>query len=75
MLGRLEMTIDECIDAYLTLSDQIFKKKAHRVTIRGKIQGRFDSKRLEEAIKEVMRNRKLPENTLLKSAGNGVCRV
>lgn len=75
MLGRLEMTIDECIDAYLSLSDQIFQKKAHRVTIQGKIQGRFDSKKLEEVIKEVVRKRKLPEDTLLKGAGDGACQV
>ncbi|RMD43745.1 hypothetical protein DV735_g1376, partial [Chaetothyriales sp. CBS 134920] len=53
MLGRLEMTIDESIDAYLSLSDQIFQKKAHRWTIQGKIQGRFDSTKLEQAVKEV----------------------
>nr|KAK5444074.1 hypothetical protein LTR18_005335 [Exophiala xenobiotica] len=75
MLGRLEMTIGECIDAYLSLSDRIFQKKAHRVNIQGKIQGRFDSKKLEEAVKEVVRKRKLPEDTLLKSTGDGACRV
>lgn len=71
MLGRVEMTIDECIDAYLSLSlsDQIFQKKAHRMTTQGKIQGQFDSNKLEEAIKEGVSTRKLPEYTLLKSAG------
>ncbi|KAK5309079.1 hypothetical protein LTR93_012270, partial [Exophiala xenobiotica] len=75
MLGRLEMTIDECIDAYLSLSDQIFQKKAHRVTVQGKIQGRFDSQKLEEAIKEVVRNRKLSEDALLKSSEEVKCKV
>lgn len=75
MLGRLKMTIDECIDAYLSLSDQVFQKKAHRVTIQGKIQGRFDSKKLEEVVKEVVRKRKLLEDTLLKSAEDGACKV
>lgn len=75
MLGRLEMTIDECIDAYLSLSDQVFQKKAHRVTIQGKIQGRFDSKKLEEVVKEVVRKRKLPEDTLLNSGGDASCKV
>jgi uncharacterized protein YqgV (UPF0045/DUF77 family) len=75
MLGRLEMTIDECINAYLSLSDQIFQKKAHRVTIQGKIQGRFDSNKLEQAVKEVVRKRGAPEDTLLKSAGDATCKV
>src|SRR3954469_20501475 len=42
MLGRLRMTIDECIDTYTTLSDRVFGKKTHRVDIKGKLQGRFD---------------------------------
>jgi hypothetical protein len=55
MLGGLEITIDKCIESYLSLSDQIFQKKAHRLTIQGKIQARFDLDKLEEAIKEVVR--------------------
>jgi len=27
MLGRLRMSIDDCIDAYLSLSDRIFQKR------------------------------------------------
>ena len=49
MLGRLKMSIDECINAYLTLSDRIFRKKRHRVTVKGNIQGRFDSDELVRA--------------------------
>jgi hypothetical protein len=37
MLGRLRMSIDECMDANLSLSDRIFQKKRHRVTIKGNI--------------------------------------
>jgi len=75
MLGRLEMTVDECIEAYLSLSDEIFQKKAHRLNVRGSIQGRFDSKKLEDAIKEVVRKRKLPENTLLRNKEDVRCKV
>lgn len=46
MLGRLKMSIDECIDAYISLSDKVFRKKRHRVTVKGSIQGRFDSEEL-----------------------------
>ncbi len=66
MLGRLEMTIDECIESYLSLSDRIFQKKAYRVTIQGKIQARFDSKRLEQAVQEEVRKRELREDTLME---------
>jgi hypothetical protein len=71
MLGRLRMTIDECIDAYLSLPDRIFQKKRHRVTIKGNIQGRFDSEELARAIKEVVRGKGLQEDALLKDvSGN-----
>ena len=30
MLGRLRVTVDECIDAYTELSDRVFEKKSHR---------------------------------------------
>jgi hypothetical protein len=75
MLGRLRMSIDDCIDAYLSLSDRIFQKKRHRVTVKGNIQGRFDSDVLERAIKEVVVAQGLPENTLLKDTSDNACRV
>jgi hypothetical protein len=75
MLGRLKMSIDECISAYLTLSDDIFHKKRHRVTIKGKIQGRFDSDALEAAVKQVIRGHGYQEDALLKDAPGSKCRV
>jgi len=29
MLGRLGMTVNECIDAYTTLSNKVFEKKSY----------------------------------------------
>ncbi|KAE9966186.1 hypothetical protein EG328_009102 [Venturia inaequalis] len=75
MLGRLKMSIDEAIDAYLSLSDRVFEKKAHRVTIKGKIQGRFDSKELEQAVKETVAKRGLHVDALLKDAPDDTCKV
>jgi hypothetical protein len=75
MLGRLRMSIDDCIDAYLLLSDRIFQKKRHRVTVKGDIQGRFDSDVLARAVQEVVVAQGLPENTLLKDVSDGACKV
>ena len=75
MLGRLKMSIDECIDAYLQLSDRIFQKKRHRVTVKGKIQGRFDSDELERAVKEVIKGQGLQEEALLKDTPDASCKV
>ncbi|KAH8595465.1 ankyrin repeat-containing domain protein [Bisporella sp. PMI_857] len=75
MLGRLKMSIDECIQAYMQLSSRIFQKKRHRVTVRGKIQGRFDSDELEQAVKEVIKKQGLQEDALLKDAPGSTCKV
>jgi hypothetical protein len=75
MLGRLRMSIDECIDAYLSLSDRIFQKKRHRVTTKGNIQGRFDSDELARAVKEVIKRQGLQEGALLKDASDDACKV
>jgi hypothetical protein len=37
MLGRLKMSIDDYINAYLSLSDWVFKKKSYCVIVRGYI--------------------------------------
>lgn len=75
MLGRLRMTVDECIDAYVLLSDRIFQRQRHRVTIKGRVQGRFNSNELERAIKEIVVRQGLAEDTLLKDAPDARCKV
>ncbi|KAI1615399.1 hypothetical protein EDD36DRAFT_462913 [Exophiala viscosa] len=75
MLGRLEMTIDECIEAYTSLADKVFQKKAPRMKITGKIRGQFDSKKLEDAIREVVEKRTTQKDTLLKSEADTACKV
>lgn len=76
MLGRLEMNIDECIDAYVTLFDRVFRKKQHRVTINGHVQGRFDTEELERSIRAIVKRKdKTGENALLKGSENQQCKV
>jgi hypothetical protein len=75
MLGRLRMTIDDCINAYLSLSDRVFQKKRHRVSVKGQIQGRFDSEELAQAVKEVITRQGLSENVLLKDTSETTCKV
>lgn len=55
MLGRLRMTVDECIDAYITLSSHIFQRSTLvPVGWRGQLRGRFSADRLGEEIREVV---------------------
>ncbi|KAI9863870.1 MAG: hypothetical protein M1813_003522 [Trichoglossum hirsutum] len=59
MLGRLEMDIDECIEAYRGLMKTVFEKRRSLLSLRlnGNIKAQFSSKALETAIKQVISSR------------------
>ncbi|MCJ1468429.1 hypothetical protein MMC07_007057 [Pseudocyphellaria aurata] len=76
MLGRLEMTIDECIDAYVDMFDRLFQKRRRRITINGHVQERFDTQELERSIREIIAEKDtVGENALLKGSENQKCKV
>lgn len=75
MLGRLKMSVTDCIASYSSLSDEIFQKKAHKLTIRGDIQGRFAAEELERAVKKVIKAQGLHEDALLKDDSTEACKV
>lgn len=76
MLGRLRMSVDECIAEYKKLSPQIFTKLHHRLNIKGKLQGRFDHEALERGVKELLKSRGFGEDELLKEdAKDAACRT
>jgi hypothetical protein len=75
MLGRLKMSVGDCITAYLSLSDRVFRKTQHRVTVKGQVQGRFDAEELAQAIKEVVKQQGLQEGALLKDESAIACKV
>lgn len=74
MLGRLRMTLDQCEDAYLKLSEQIFTPKRSKYNLlRGKdfllADGKFDHEILEKAIKDIIvQDLGFDESTLLKDS-------
>lgn len=59
MLGRLEMDIDECIQAYKTTMKTVFEKKRNVLSLSfsGKVKAKFSSKALEVAIRQVIKER------------------
>jgi ABC-type oligopeptide transport system ATPase subunit len=80
MLGRLEMSIEDCIEKYISMSDRIFRKKRHRLKINTDIQGRFDTGELEESIKQIIKDCGLPEDEKMRSprqiqGGKRFCKV
>ncbi|KAK3355191.1 phospholipase, patatin family protein, partial [Neurospora tetraspora] len=74
MLGRLRMTIEDCISAYCMLADKVFEKKSHRVTLNGKVQGRFSAAQLEKVVKKVIVEQNLNQDELFKDPADS-CKV
>jgi hypothetical protein len=82
MLGRLKMSVQECIDAYKKLSDEVFRPlrwmslEYVESGLSGKgIRGKLDAAVLERAVKETLVKRGLPEDELLKDAPDAMCKV
>jgi hypothetical protein len=69
MLGRLKMSVKDCINAYARLSGEVFQQKHYLpVKLSGQLKARFNSKTLENAIKNIIRSQDPSgnENLLLK---------
>ncbi|KAF2872114.1 hypothetical protein BDV95DRAFT_606677 [Massariosphaeria phaeospora] len=75
LLSRLRITVDERIDTCVSLSDRIFQKRRHYVTIKGQIQGQSDADGLERTIKDIAVRYSLAENALPKDAPEAKCKV
>jgi patatin-like phospholipase/acyl hydrolase len=60
MLGRLKMDIDDCITAYLQISQDVFQPRKKKFNFLGrasdalKIRGRFDSEALKRGIQKIV---------------------
>ncbi|KAK5122119.1 hypothetical protein LTR85_004365 [Meristemomyces frigidus] len=68
MLGRLRMSIDHAIAAYVKLSPKIFKQQQHRVGWRGQLQGRFDDEALKQGVIDMLKDVGADEGALLKDS-------
>jgi hypothetical protein len=77
MLGRLEMDVDECISAYVTLMRNVFEHQTRKapINLRGNVKPRFDSAKLQEAITTVIKDRGLSETDLLDDKKEHGCKV
>ncbi|KAM7184720.1 hypothetical protein V8F33_012834 [Rhypophila sp. PSN 637] len=54
ILSRLELSVDDCIEAHRAMSPKIFTKVSHRLKVRGRVQGRFDHTAIEESVKNIL---------------------
>lgn len=77
MLGRLKMGVDECIAAYTKLMKTVFGKQSSwfPITSSGSINARFDSAKLESAIKDVVTSHGAKESDRFNDITAHGCRV
>lgn len=77
MLGRLEMDVDECIEAYLELSGRVFQPSWWRWPLdwRLRLRPRFDSEALEKSIKDVVYACTGDEDSLLMVEDDPECKM
>jgi hypothetical protein len=77
MLGRLEMDVNECIAAYSELAAAVFGEKLSRIpfNITGKIQARFDSAKLESAVRQAIGRTGVSETDLFDNGAERGCRT
>jgi len=82
MLGRLRMSIQECISAYLELSNKVFQPYksamygfASSALTQRDIEGRFNSEALETALKTTLKAQDQSEDALFKDNPNTTCKV
>ena len=77
MLGRLELDVDQCIAAYSDLAEAVFGKKLSfiPISITGKVKPRFDSAKLETAIRKVVTQSGASDTDLLNDRAQRGCRT
>jgi hypothetical protein len=81
MLGRLRMSVRECIDVYLKLSQLVFQPRRNSTDIIGRardrlqVRGRFDGDALSRVVKSIVQESgEIAEARLMESRA-GQCKV
>jgi hypothetical protein len=80
MLGRLEMDVDDCIEAYTELIKTIFSKRESRTGqgLRSSLEAKFSSRRLQEGIESVLKKQGVSPDEAFNDGRTGIsrgCRV
>ncbi|KAF0325675.1 hypothetical protein GQ607_007117 [Colletotrichum asianum] len=74
MLGCLRMSVDECHDVYMKLSKTIFKPKRWKCNVFSRsidlisANERYDSAKMEELVKQIIKERTGSRNTMLQDS-------
>ncbi|KAF4872538.1 Vegetative incompatibility protein HET-E-1 [Colletotrichum siamense] len=77
MLGCLRMSVDECYEVYMKLSKTIFKPKRWKCNVFSRsidlisANERYDSAKMEELVKQIIKERTGSRNTMLQDPLQG----
>ena len=73
MLGKMGMTVDDCITQYEALSKVIFGRKHLRGRMtHGLAPTKYSGKRLQKCIQELLRERQLDENLSMRHGADWI---
>lgn len=73
MLGKMGMTVKDCITQYEKLSKQVFGKKHFRAMITGGLApAKYSGKRLQKCVQTLLSDQKLSENMSMKHEADEV---
>lgn len=77
MLGHLEMDVGECITAYTELMKTVFEKQSSWLPMSwtGNVKARFDTAKLEIAVRNVVTNHGVKETDLFNDGVKRGCRT
>ena len=81
MLGRLKMDIEDCITAYLQISEEVFQPRRRSLNFLGKandalkVRGRFNSEALKKGIQRSVVQAGEDRDVKLKVEAKPKCRV
>jgi hypothetical protein len=77
MLGRLRMSVEDCIAAYIKLTRRIFEKRENRsiMSSLGRVKPRFSSSVLSDAIAEVLTTNGHSASEKFEETNEPTCKV
>jgi patatin-like phospholipase/acyl hydrolase len=81
MLGRLQMDIEACIEAYLQISKDVFQPRKNKFNFIGrandalKVRGKFDSEALKKGMQRIVVQAGENEAAKLRVEAHPKCRV
>lgn len=78
LLGRLEMSVDECLAVFKDCMSEIFKRRKHSTKfnlLNGELQHGFSPDNLKKAIEKALASKNIPTDALYDNGQERTCRT